>query len=129
MTDVRTKVPLTAKEGEAIMWCLGQIANYPDRPVLSETDPLGILLNEGFSRAGIMDTANGLFEVAYGDWLSDPLTPLQKSILRVCVENTTWVTSYVEGMPSLAGDARATLRSLAAKLEAFDIEVSYIPAD
>lgn len=129
MTDVTTRVPLTAKEGEAIMWCLGQIVNYPDRPVLSVTDPLGILLNEGFAREEIMDTGNGMFEIAYGDWLSDPLTPLQKAILRVCVENTTWVTAYVTDMPSLAYEARATLRSLATKLEAFDVDVNFIPAD
>ena len=111
------------------MWGLGQVVNYPDRAVLSETDPLGILLDEGFSREAIMKTGNDMFQVAHGDWLSDPLSNLEKAILRVCVENSTWVTCYVEHSPSIAGQAKATLRSLAAKLEAFDIEVNFIPAD
>ena len=128
MTDVTIKVPITAKEGEAVMWCLGQIVNFPDRELLSETDPLRILIEEGFSRAEIMKAGEAMFDVAYGDWLSDPMTPLEKSILRVCVENTTWISQYVRDLPGMIGEAKAALRSLARKLEAFGIEVSHIPA-
>lgn len=124
-----TRVPLTQKEGEAIMWCLGQIVNYPDRDLLSETDPLRVLIEEGFSREEIMKTGNEMFEIAYGDWLSDPMTPLQKSILRVCVENTTWIGEYLRILPHLVKEANAALLSLAHKLEAFDIHVNHIPTD
>lgn len=126
---VMTRVPLTPKEGEAIMWGLGQITNYPDRGVLSETDPLGILLSEGFSREAIMETGNALYEVAYGDWLTDAITPLEKAILRVCVENTTWLSAYEQDMPSRLPEAKAALRSLATKFEAIDIHVNHIPND
>ncbi len=129
MTEIITRVPLTEKEGEAIMWCLGQIANYPDREVQSETDPLGVLLNEGFGRDEIMDTANAMFEIAYGDWLSDPMTALQRTILRVSVENTTWIGEYLRSLPHMVGEAKAALRSLATKLDAFNIHVNHIPAD
>ena len=129
MAHVVTRVPLTEKEGEAIVWCLGQIANYPNREAQSETDPLFVLFSEGFERSEIMQTANAMFEIAYGDWLSDPLTPLQKAILRVCIENTTWVCEYHLTLPHLLPQALPTLRSLAVKLEAFGIEVNFIPAD
>lgn len=129
MSEMIARVPLTQKEGEAIMWCLGQIANYPDRKVLSETDPLSVLLNEGHARDEIMNTANAMFALAYGDWLSDPMTVLQKTILRVSVENTTWIGEYLRTLPHMVGEAKAALRSLATKLDAFDIHVNHIPAD
>ena len=129
MPEIITRVPLAQKEGEAIMWCLGQIANYPDREVYSETDPLGVLLNEGFARDEIINTANAMFDIAYGDWISDPMTALQKTILRVSVENTTWIGEYLITLPHMIGEAKAALRSLATKLDAFDIHVNHIPAD
>lgn len=124
-----TRVPLTVKEGEAIMWCLGQIANYPDRPALSSSDPLAVLFAEGHERAEVMAAANAMFEMAYGDWLVDPTTALERSILRVCVENTTWITAYVQDLPGQVPEAKATLRNLAGKLELVGVEVNYIPAD
>lgn len=129
MVEMTVRVPLTEKEGEAIMWCLAQIADYPDREVLSKTDPLGVLLKEGFARDEIITTANAMFELAYGDWLSSPMTALQKTILRVSVENTTWIGEYLRSLPHLVGEAKGALRSLATKLEAFDINVNHIPAD
>lgn len=123
------KVPITPKEAEAIVWGLGQIVNDPDRGVLSKADPLGILLNEGFDRAAIMKSGNELMEVVYTKWLTDPMTPLEKALLRVSIENSTWLEPYIEEMPSYVGEARAALRSLAGKLEAFDIYVNHIPND
>ena len=76
-----------------------------------------------------METGNGMFEIAYGDWLSDPMTPLQKSILRVCVENTTWIDQNLRVLPHMVKEANAALISLAQKLEAFDIHVNHISAD
>lgn len=129
MTDMMTSTPLTRKEGEAIMWGLGQIVNYPTRKVLSETDPLGVLLKEGFSRSAIMRTGNDLFGIAHERALKEPLTELEKAILRVCVENSTWLEPYLENSPGLVEEAKATLRSLAAKLETVGIEVNHIPND
>ena len=129
MSAMMTRVPLTQKEGEAIMWCLGQIVNYPDRELQSETDPLRVLIEEGFSREDIMETGNAMFEIACGDWLSDPMMPLQKSILRVCVENTTWIGEYLLVLPHMVKEANAALISLAHKFEAFDIHVNHIPVD
>lgn len=129
MTDSVTMIPLEIKEAEAIMWGLGQIVNYPNRGVLSETDPLAVLLDEGYDRAAIMKAGNELFSIPYDKWIKDPLTDLEKSILRVCVENSTWVGTYAEKSPHLLNDAKATLRSLAKKLEPFSIEVNHIPND
>lgn len=129
MMEVHTRVPLTEKEGEAIMWGLGQIVNYPSRRPRSDTDPLSVLLNEGFRREAIMTTGNDLFQLAYGDCIQEPLSELERAILRVCVENTTWVEQYIEHRPQQAEEARATLRSLATKLETLGIEVNHIPND
>lgn len=127
MTDTVTMVPLDVKEAEAIMWGLGQIVNYPTRRVISATDPLSVLFDEGFDRAAIMKAGNELFSIPYEKWIKDPLTSLEKAILRVCVENSTWIETYAEKSPHLVAGAKAALRSLAKKLEAFDIEVNHIP--
>ena len=129
MSEIIVRVPLTEKEGEAIMWCLAQIADYPDREVLSKTDPLGVLLKEGFARNEIIITANAMFEIAYGDWLTSPMTELEKTLLRVSVENTTWIGEYLRSLPHLVGEAKAALRSLATKLDAFGIHVNHIPVE
>jgi hypothetical protein len=128
MTDI-IKVPLEGREGEAIMWCLGQIVNEPEREPLGPTDPLQVLLDAGHARADIMRVGDASFQFAYDDWITGPLTSLQKDILRVCVENTTFLIAYRMNFPGLHGEAAKALRTLAVKLEAFDIEVSHIPDD
>lgn len=123
---------LSEKDREIIAWGLGQIVNYPDRADTGPGDPLYVLLAAGHPRDSIMTTAEAMFELAYGWTLTDALTALERDILRVCVENTSWVTAYVECEPT-ANDPRAIdesrghLRSLAAKLDELGIEVNFMP--
>jgi hypothetical protein len=129
MTDIVTRVPMTAREGECIMWMLSLLVDYPDRTPESETDALFVLLKEGFKQPEIVRVADSMFELAYGNWLHDSLTDLEKAILRVSVENTTWLMTYREKLPHLVTEAQKTLRSLATKFEAIGIDVNHIPND
>lgn len=121
------KVPLHGKEGEALLWGLSIIGDLPERDIEGPQDPLGVLLREGYSRNALAERCQALTEFAYGDCIVGPLIDIDRSILRVCVENTTWLEPYRDYYPEMLGTAKATLRSFAAQLETLDIEVSHIP--
>lgn len=125
-----THVPITKKEAEALAWGLAQIGDYLDREPTEASDPLFILLSDGFSHEAIGSTCTDLFIVAYSGVITSPLTNLEKAILRLCVENTSWIDSHhrsVASSPAMISTAKQTLRSLAEKLEFFDITVNFIP--
>jgi hypothetical protein len=94
-----------------------------------QNDPLAALLAEGFDRKEIMAAGPRLYEFCFGDFIAEPLSEVEKAILRVCVENTTWLQPYIDLKPEMVGIAKKTLRDLAAKLETFGIEVNHIPND
>lgn len=126
------KLPLTKKEAEAICWGLARIGDFIDREPDGPTDPLAILLTLGYSRPIITKAIEGLWEVAYGDTLTDDLTELERHIFRLCVENTDWITVYrtaapTKDSPPHIDEALAALRSLAAKFDKLGIEVNYLP--
>jgi hypothetical protein len=126
MEQEAVTLPLSRKEAEAIMWGLAQIGDYLDREPTDPADPLRRLLDLGYTRESIGETCEGLFAVAYGDWLASPLTSLEGDILRMCVESTSWVAAYsLEGISTT--EARTTLRSLAAKLDKLGIDINHIP--
>lgn len=134
MTDIITRVLITDKESEALMWGLAQIGDHLDRRPTDPSDPLRIALDAGYSRKAIALTCAGLFAQVYTDWLTGPFGDLDKLLLRLCVENTTWVTTYrttepTRSSPPLISEAMEALRTLSKKLEAFDIEVNHIPAN
>jgi hypothetical protein len=124
-----TRVQLTPKEGEALLWGLSIIRDVPERVPTEATDPLAVLFSLGWDRKDIMAAANDLYEFAYGDYIAEPLNDIDKDILLVCVENTSWLQPYVEHRPELLGVAKQALRGLAAKLEKFGIEVNHIPSN
>lgn len=126
------KLPLTKKEGEAICWGLALIGDFIEREPTGPADPLAILLTLGYSRPVITRAIDGLWEVAYGDTLTDDLTDLERHILRLCVENTDWITIYrtcapTKSSPPHIDEALAALRSLATKFEKLGIEVNHLP--
>lgn len=125
--DVNIKVPLRGKEGEALLWGLSIIGDLPERDIEGPRDPLGVLLREGFSRREIAQRCEALTEFAYGDCIVGPLMEIDRSILRVCIENTTWLEPYKEFYPEMLSTTKGTLRSFAAQLETLGIEVSHIP--
>lgn len=127
MPELMTKTPLTGKEGEALLWGLSIIMDRPDRASDETTDPLAVLLNEGFTRNQIMAAGPRLYEFAYGNCIIEPLSVIERAVLRVCVENTTWLEPYAIKQPGMLGLAKRTLRDLAAKLENIGIEVNHIP--
>lgn len=134
MSDTMHAVYITHKEGEAIMWGLGQISNWPDREAEGPSDPLFVLLDLQYSREAIMESCVEMFSIAYDHLLCEPLTALEKAILKVCVEKTTWVDAYRRGEPTAdnpaaINEALRTLRELSAKLEDFGIEIDCIPHD
>lgn len=125
-----TRVPLTLKDTEALMWALGEIMDRPERAPWRQGDPLEALLLAGWPRAAIMAQNEAMFAIAESDWLAEPLSPIQRDILRVCVKNSSWLALYIEHGPQDEVPAnRATLRGLAAKLETFGIEVRFIPRE
>lgn len=128
-----TEVAITEKMGEAIMWGLAQIGDQPRRAATDPTDPLFVLLQK-YDRSDIIFTVTEMWPIAYGDWIREPLTDLQKDILRVCIENTTWLQSYrdnpiIPDPEPMIKESKAALRELATRLEAFGIEISHIPDD
>ena len=134
MTDKTiTRVPITDKEAEALMWGFAQIGDHAFREnVTDPADPLFILLKEGYQPEAIHKCCEGMFEYAYANCLTDPFTELEKLILRLSVENSSWVYHYQLHMPeetAMIKEARAALRSLAEKLEFFDIHINILPTD
>lgn len=123
--------PLGLKDSEAIMWCLGEIFDRPDREPTEAGDPLRALLDAGWPREAIMLAGPSMWAIADGDWLEEPMSDLQKDILRACVENSSWVAAYIQNGPAGGNedDARRTLRNLAEKLETFGIECNFIAND
>lgn len=133
MTNAITRVPITDKEAEALMWGLAQIGDHAHRKnVTDPSDPLFILLEAGHEPKAIQARCEEMFAHAYTNCLTDPFTDLERLILRLCVENSSWVWHYKEHLPekpTMAREARAALRSLAEKLEIFGIEINILPTD
>jgi hypothetical protein len=129
MTIMVTRVPLADKEPEALLWGLSQLTDVPNREPRGPADPFSVLFSEGFERKAIVTAATALHEFAYDGHIIEPLTDLDKAILRVCVENSTWLYPYGEFRPEYVPIAKKTLRDLAAKLEMFGIEVNHLPND
>lgn len=134
MTITRQLIPLSTKESEAFMWGLAQIGDYVTRITADPADPLFILLAAGWPRRAIANACEELMPVVCAGSLTDELSPLERAILRLCVENTTWIDCYrtheiTADNPVLIEEALSTLRSLAAKLELLGIEVNHIPFD
>lgn len=128
-----TRVPITDKEAEALMWGFAQIGDHAFREdVTDPADPLFILLKEGYKPQVIQDCCEGLFPYAYVNCLSDPFTELEALILRLAVENSSWVYHYQYHFPEekrMITEARAALRTLAEKLDLFGIEINILPTD
>jgi hypothetical protein len=126
------RLPLTKKEGEALCWGLARIGDFIDREPDGPADPLAILLAMGYTRPAITVTVEGLWETAYGDTLTTDMTELERHVLRLCVENTDWITIYrthapTKNSPAHIDEALAALRSLATKFEELGIEVNHLP--
>lgn len=127
--DSERKIRLETKELEALMWCLGEIADRPDRVPEDPTDPLAVLLAAGWPRDDIMEAATRLLEDVYMFHLGEPFEDIEREILRVCIENGSWVHAYIKLGPAggTAEDCRRALRELAKKLEEnFGIECNFI---
>lgn len=125
------RIPLTSKESEALLWGLGQIGDYVNREVTDRADPLFILLADGWTRRAIARACDELSPVAVGNWLAGEWSELESTILRLCVENTSWIAVYrthdlTAGDPTQINQALAALRSLAVKLDKFGIEINQL---
>jgi hypothetical protein len=132
-TTIFTRIPLTDKEAEGLMWGFAQIGDHAERTgVTDPADPLFTLLKEGYQPAAITACCEGLFEHAYANCLTEPFTDLEKLILRLSVENSSWVWHYKEHFPdetTMIRQARGALRTLAEKLELLGIDINILPAD
>jgi hypothetical protein len=128
-----TRVPITGKEAEALMWGFAQIGDYAFRgDVTDKADPLFILLDAGYQPQAIHECCEGMFDYAYTKCLADPFTTLESLILRLSVENSSWVHHYQIHSPTeteMIDQARTALRTLAEKLDLFGIEVNFLPQD
>lgn len=123
--------PLTQKEGEAILWMLVEISDEAESyPVCGEATAR--LLADGYERVLISETCDAMQDMACGDVLPDDLTALEKAILHVSVEHSTWIKEYRTGeatrrSPSLISEAIDALRSLGTKLGKLGVQVNHIP--
>ncbi|UIS25265.1 hypothetical protein [Erythrobacter phage vB_EliS-L02] len=127
-------IPLNDKEAEALMWGLAQVGDNIDREVTDRTDPLYGLLALGYTRPMIAKVVESLWEVAYGHKLEGGWTELEKAILKACVESTSWINVYrthppTNTSPPHIAQALEALRTLAAKLDEFGVEVNFIAFD
>lgn len=133
MSAVQTKVPLTLKEAEGLLWGFSQIGDYAgDRALTGAAEPVAILRKMGYKPKAISECCEALMEFCYARCLTDPFTELEQAILRLAVENSSWVYHYNLHFPEqvkMANEARAALRSLAEKLDLLGIEVNYLPQD
>jgi hypothetical protein len=131
MEKRKTCVLITPKETECLMWGLAQIGDYPTREAKEKTDPL-FILDRTYKRDEIVATCQMFFRnFETGRHVFYPLTELERDILRCCLENTSWLTSYdvARHSEAMKSEARGAMRDLAFKLEPFGVEVSYLPAD
>lgn len=131
MNITSQRIPLTSKESEGLLWGLAQIGDYINREVSDPTDPLFILLADGWQRRAIARACDDLSPVAVGNWLAGDWSALEQAILRLCVENTSWIEIYrthdiTADNPIMIEEALAALRSLARKLDAFGVEINHI---
>lgn len=123
---------LVGKQVEAMMWCLAEIADYPDRIPEDPRSPLACLLAAGWPRASIIASSNRLLEQVLELRIEGPLAPVDRDVLRVCIEAGSWVRGYIELGPAGGDDedCRRVLRGLAAALEQrFGIECNFIADD
>lgn len=134
MTGPPATVLLTLKESEALLWGFAMMGDYAHEPPDDETDPVYLLLKAGYRPEQFEAACKRLRPMALDDYLREPFSDLEKMILRLAVENTSWITTYrthapTRDSPMLIREALTALRTLAAKLEDFGIEVNYIPND
>lgn len=131
MTITSQRIPISSKESEALLWGLGQIGDYVNREVTDPADPLSILLADGWTRRAIASACDELSPVAVGNWLAGGWTELEVTILRLCVEKTSWIEVYrthdlTADDPTQINQALAALRSLARKLDLFGVEINQL---
>lgn len=128
---IKMQMPLEPKEGEAIMWGLAEIGDRMDEIPDDIWHPLNIIRYEGYGDSEIKEAIDSIWEVSFNDYMGTVFTQLESLILRVCIENTSWVDNYKEN-PMTKGDAHSineakqALRSLALKFEKLGIEINHI---
>lgn len=125
-----TRVPIDEKEAEALVWGFAQIGDYAHLKPTGPNDPLHTLRDAGFGPKAIREACDTLFGVACTRWLCQPFTELELLILRVAVEQSSWLDHYRLHIEDPAEHVRVgqdALRSLATKFEAFGIEINLIP--
>lgn len=130
MNATLTRVPIDEKEAEALVWGFAQMGDYAHLKPTGPSDPLHTLREAGFGPKAIREACDILFGLACTRWLVDPFTELELLILRLAVEQSSWLDHYRRHIEDHAGNVREgqnALRSLATKFEAFGIEVNVIP--
>lgn len=125
---------LTTKEKEALIWTTSEIMDRARQTPAESTDPIYILKAAGHKPNEYYKACERLEVGIFAGVLEGPFGALESLILKICIENTTWINQYRTGDataddPVAINEALATLRSLAAKLEAFGIEIAHIPFD
>lgn len=133
MNVATQSLPITDKEAEALMWGFAQIGDHAFRTgVTDKADPLFILLEAGYQPQAIHEACEEMFPIVFTNCLAGPFTELETMILRLSVENSSWIFHYQLHFPESKGmisEARAALRTLAAKLELIGIDINILPTD
>lgn len=126
--------PLYQKEKEALLWMLAEIAYRVTQKVSSPTEAVFILKAAGHKPKDIAKAVERVETQVFAGALTAPFSPLELLILQTCVEQSTWINQYrnggaTAGNQGFIDEALSALRTLAAKLEGFGIEITHIPFD
>ena len=125
---------INQKEKEALIWTLAEVLDRATQTPAERTDPIYILRSAGHKPKDFRKAAERIEKQVYAGKLEAPFSPVEMLILKICVEQSSWINQYRTGGPTagnkaLIDEALATLRSLAAKFEALGIEIVHIPFD
>lgn len=125
------KIAITQKEAEIILFGVAIIGDDFDRDQHGDIDPQVILLRTYSEQEIVKACAQIENSIDNESWFIHlPLSPCEKDVLRLCVENSLLVRAYYEQSPEYAAmrkEIHQSLLTLAKKLDAVGIEINHMP--
>lgn len=128
-TDQRMFMPLEGKETEILLWSIAEIGDVPSRVPEDPSDPLAVLLAAGHARTDILRACAELENSLDSGTITEPLTSIDRDLLRVCIENSSLLEPYRTEKKGLAAEneVKSALRRFATRLEFLGVEINHLP--
>jgi hypothetical protein len=108
-------VIVTDKEMEALLFVMD------DMPLITK-----LMRRRGVAFATTERAVRKLRPFLEGRMMPGALSPVEKQVIAVAIEDSDWPLAYAENRPEELSNAHAVLRTLARKVERLGIEVSRI---